>query len=74
MIGILVDDDLRRHARVVFVPLNQSDRSISLHYPTLGCLLTGELRDPGASHDELRRHDFERFLPVVADHFPLAVR
>ena len=62
------------HRRVVFVSLDQADGSNGLHHPTLGRILAGELRDPGAPHDELRRHDFERLLPVEADHFPLAVR
>jgi hypothetical protein len=51
-----------------------STRPIGLDHAAFWSGWAGELGDPRPPHDDLRRHDLERFLPVEAEYFPLAVR
>jgi hypothetical protein len=60
--------------RVVSVSLDQADWPIDLDHAAFGSGWAGALRDPRPPHDDLRRHDLERFLPVETEYFPLALR
>ena len=74
VIPVFRHDDFGRDARVVSVPLDQADGPIGLDHAAFGSGWAGELGDPRPPHDDLRRQDLERFQPVEAEYFPLAVR
>ena len=73
VVGVFRDHDLGRHTCVVPISLDQAHGPRCLDHATLRSLRAGKLGDSSASHDQLWRDHFQRLLPVVADHLPLAV-